>query len=140
MYSPHTHPLSLASPAVLPRHLLPSHPLCSTQGISDAKLEKLLEAARKMVGCGFVSGLEALVRQKARIKITTGSSELDKLLGGGLETGTVTEFFGEFRTGKTQIASTMCVTAQLGREYGGGAGKVRGLVLVHRWCGGGRLA
>jgi singapore isolate B (sub-type 7) whole genome shotgun sequence assembly, scaffold_11 len=47
------------------------------------------------------------------IKITTGSSELDALIGGGIETMSVTEIFGEFRTGKTQLAHTLCVTAQL---------------------------
>lgn len=47
------------------------------------------------------------------IKITTGSSELDSLLGGGIETMSITEIFGEFRTGKTQLAHTLCVTAQL---------------------------
>ena len=47
------------------------------------------------------------------LKITTGSSELDSLLGGGIETMSITEIFGEFRTGKTQLAHTLCVTAQL---------------------------
>jgi len=61
---------------------------------------------------------------QSRIKITTGSKELDAILGGGVETGVITEVFGEFRTGKTQLAAMLCVTAQLGREHGGGAGKV----------------
>ena len=47
------------------------------------------------------------------LKITTGSSELDSLLGGGIDTMSITEIFGEFRTGKTQLAHTLCVTAQL---------------------------
>ena len=47
------------------------------------------------------------------IKMTTGSSELDTLIGGGVETMSITEVFGEFRTGKTQLAHTLCVTAQL---------------------------
>lgn len=50
---------------------------------------------------------------KKVLKITTGSSELDSLLGGGIETMSITEIFGEFRTGKTQLAHTLCVTAQL---------------------------
>jgi RecA/RadA recombinase len=37
------------------------------------------------------------------ITISTGSSDLDNLLGGGVETGSLTEIFGEFRTGKTQV-------------------------------------
>ena len=56
-------------------------------------------------------------------QITTGSKELDKLLGGGIETGSITEIFGEFRTGKTQICHTMAVTCQLPIDSGGGEGK-----------------
>ena len=55
--------------------------------------------------------------------ISTGSQELDKLLGGGIETGSITEIFGEFRTGKTQICHTLCVTCQMAKNEGGGAGK-----------------
>jgi DNA repair protein RAD51 len=55
--------------------------------------------------------------------LSTGSKELDKLLGGGIETGSITEIFGEFRTGKTQICHTLCVTCQLSKEQGGGEGK-----------------
>ena len=46
-------------------------------------------------------------------QLTTGSKELDKLLGGGIETGSITEMFGEFRTGKTQLCHTLAVTCQV---------------------------
>jgi meiotic recombination protein DMC1 len=58
------------------------------------------------------------------IHVTTGSTELDKLLGGGVETMGITEVFGEFRTGKTQLCHTLCVTSQLPVSQGGGSGKV----------------
>lgn len=58
------------------------------------------------------------------IKITTGAASLDAVLGGGLETGSITEVFGEFRTGKTQLAHTICVTSQLSFGMKGGQGKV----------------
>lgn len=54
--------------------------------------------------------------------LTTGSKCLDTLLGSGIETGTITEIFGEFRTGKTQLCHTLCVTCQLPIKDGGGAG------------------
>jgi DNA repair protein RAD51 len=57
------------------------------------------------------------------VYLSTGSKELDKLLQGGIETGSITEFFGEFRTGKTQLCHTLCVTCQMGIEHGGGEGK-----------------
>ena len=63
------------------------------------------------------------LRQRV-IKITTGSSDLDTLLGGGIETMSITEIFGEFRTGKTQLAHTLCVTAQLPSEMHRANGKV----------------
>ncbi len=44
------------------------------------------------------------------IHLSTGSQSLDQLLGGGVETGSITEIFGEFRTGKTQLCHTLCVT------------------------------
>lgn len=73
---------------------------------------------------GFEPSNIFLEKRKNLTYLTTGSKELDKLLGGGIETGSITEMFGEFRTGKTQICHTLCVTAQLLKEDGGGAGKV----------------
>ncbi len=53
-----------------------------------------------------------------------GSNDLDVLLGGGVETGSITEIFGEFRTGKTQLCHTLCVTAQRPIDQGGAEGRV----------------
>ena len=63
-------------------------------------------------------------KRRAVVHVTTGSSALDRILGGGIETGSITELFGEFRTGKTQLAHTLCVTSQLSFEMKGGQGKV----------------
>lgn len=57
-------------------------------------------------------------------QVHTGSKQLDAILGGGVETGSITEFFGEFRSGKTQLMHTLCVTSQLSRESGGAEGRV----------------
>jgi meiotic recombination protein DMC1 len=104
---------------------VPSKKLLAIKGISDAKCEKILECARQLKPVGFLSGSDFLLAStRARVRITTGSKELDRVLGGGIETGSVTEFFGEFRCGKTQIAATLAVTCQLTREDGGAAGKV----------------
>lgn len=72
----------------------------------------------------FITGNEMRLRRKEVVQITTGSSCLDEILGGGIETKSITEAFGEFRCGKTQLCHTLCVTAQLPREMGGGNGKV----------------
>ena len=60
-----------------------------------------MEACQKLVPMEFKTAAEYLEQRKNIINITTGSSEFDKLLGGGIETGSITEIFGEFRTGKT---------------------------------------
>jgi len=79
--------------------------------------------ATKLVPMGFTTATEFHQRRADMISITTGSKELDTLLGGGLETGSITEIFGEFRTGKTQLCHTLAVTCQLPLDMGGGEGK-----------------
>ncbi|BDA48492.1 Meiotic recombination protein DMC1 homolog A [Coccomyxa sp. Obi] len=100
--------------------------LADIKGLSDAKVEKLLEAARKL--CPNHGWLSAKTveqqRSKEIVKISLGAQAINELLGGGLESKCITEIYGEFRTGKTQICHTLCVTTQLPPEQGGGAGKV----------------
>ncbi len=57
-------------------------------------------------------------------KITVGSKELDTLLGGGFETGAITECFGQYGSGKSQIAHALAVRAQLPPDKGGIGGQV----------------
>jgi len=63
---------------------------------------------------GFTTATEFHQKRSEIIQITTGSKELDKLLNSGIETGSITEMFGEFRTGKTQLCHTLAVTCQVG--------------------------
>ncbi|WMV47811.1 hypothetical protein MTR67_041196 [Solanum verrucosum] len=86
--------------------------LTGIKGLSEAKVEKICEAAEKIVNFGYITGSEALLKRKAVVRITTGSQALDELLGGGIETSAITEAFGEFRSGKTQLAHTLCVSTQ----------------------------
>ena len=95
--------------------------LCEIKGISDAKVDKIKEAANKIEQDEFVTGLVYAEKRKCCFRISTGSLEFDKILGGGIESMGITECFGEFRTGKTQIAHTLCVTTQMpGQSHGGG--------------------
>lgn len=77
----------------------------------------------KLVPMGFTTATEMHQRRSELISITTGSKQLDTLLAGGIETGSITEVFGEFRTGKSQICHTLAVTCQLPFDMGGGEGK-----------------
>ncbi|PJF17429.1 Rad51 recombination DNA repair [Paramicrosporidium saccamoebae] len=101
----------------------PKKALLLIKGISEAKADKIICEAAKLVPMGFTTAAEFHQRRAEVVFITSGSRELDKLLGGGLETGSITELFGEFRTGKTQLCHTLAVTCQLPIENGGGAGK-----------------
>eukprot|EP01112_Ceratiomyxa_fruticulosa_P020161 TRINITY_DN679_c0_g1_i1.p1 TRINITY_DN679_c0_g1~~TRINITY_DN679_c0_g1_i1.p1 ORF type:complete len:354 (+),score=83.45 TRINITY_DN679_c0_g1_i1:395-1456(+) len=97
--------------------------LAAIKNISDAKAEKLIAEAAKLVPMGFTTAMEIHKQRQEIIQVTTGSKELDKLLDGGIETGSITEIFGEFRTGKTQICHTLAVTCQLPLSSNGGEGK-----------------
>lgn len=67
-----------------------------------AKVDKIKEAARKIDirGAAFKTGLDVKESRKRVIRVTTGAKGLDAILGGGVETASITELFGEFRTGK----------------------------------------
>ncbi|KAK4357158.1 hypothetical protein RND71_022768 [Anisodus tanguticus] len=98
--------------------------LTGIKGLSEAKVDKICEAAEKIVNFGYITGSDALLKRKQVVRITTGSQALDELLGGGIETSAITEAFGEFRSGKTQLAHTLCVSTQLPTSMKGGNGKV----------------
>jgi len=97
--------------------------LIAIKGISDAKADKIVAESAKLVPMGFTTATEFHQKRSETIQITTGSKELDRLLGSGIETGSITEIFGEFRTGKTQICHTLAVTCQLPIDSNGGEGK-----------------
>lgn len=98
--------------------------LLKIKGLSEVKVEKVKEAAGKIIQVGFIPAtIQADIRRRV-FAISTGSKQLDSVLGGGVMTMSITEVFGEFRCGKTQMSHTLCVTAQLPRELGGGEGKV----------------
>ncbi len=88
----------------------PKKALVLVKGLSEAKVEKLIEACQKIVNLGFQTASTYFEKRQSMVHLTTGSASLDTLLGGGVETGSITEIFGEFRTGKTQISHTLCVT------------------------------
>ncbi|XP_049778845.1 meiotic recombination protein DMC1/LIM15 homolog isoform X3 [Schistocerca cancellata] len=99
--------------------------LCGIKGFSEAKVDKIKEACCKIgTGMGFLTALEVSDRRKYVFRVSTGSQELDKLLGGGVESMAITEAFGEFRTGKTQLCHTLCVSAQMPGANGYCGGKV----------------
>ncbi|KAI5190258.1 DNA repair protein RAD51 [Nematocida minor] len=101
----------------------PRKKLLNIRGFAEAKIDKIIKEASRYVDLGFQTAEVVHQKRLQMNMITTGSSELDKLLGGGIETGAITELFGEFRTGKTQLCHMLAVTCQLPLERGGCNGK-----------------
>jgi len=95
-----------------------------TAGIGEAMAEKVIEAARNSMAITFVRGDELVELRKNVRKLTTGCSSLDRLLNGGIETESLTELYGEFGSGKSQMCHQLCVTVQLGEAQGGLNGSV----------------
>ena len=71
----------------------------------------------------FVTATKLYEKRKQEERISTGSKNLDDLFVGGIETGSVTEIYGEYGTGKTQLCHTLSVLVQQSRSQGGLNGK-----------------
>jgi DNA repair protein RadA len=98
--------------------------LSELAGVSESNARKIIQAARKMLDLGFIDGTEYAKKRESVFYITTGSKALDSLLGGkGVESKAITEVFGAYGSGKTQIGLMLSVNVQLPPEEGGALGK-----------------
>ena len=88
-------------------------------GVSEKKALAIIGVARSSISVSFVRADELLKMRQNVLRLTTGSKALDGLLGGGLETQTITEFYGEYSSGKSQVCHQLCVNVQLPPERGG---------------------
>ncbi|MCK4952158.1 DNA repair and recombination protein RadA [Candidatus Bathyarchaeota archaeon] len=91
-------------------------------GIGEKKAGEIICEVRSYISLPFIRVDELLKKQQTVLRLTTGSKSLDDLVGGGLETQTITEFYGEFGSGKSQICHQLCVNVQLTPERGGFGG------------------
>ncbi|MFX1377322.1 MAG: DNA repair and recombination protein RadA [Promethearchaeota archaeon] len=99
--------------------MYPLSKLTDEVGLGEKTAEKLVKTAQDVEKMGFKSADLIWEKRKLLNKLSTGSQNFDDLLGGGIEPGAVTEVFGEYRTGKTQLAHQLCVNVQLSYERGG---------------------
>ncbi|MCK4243970.1 DNA repair and recombination protein RadA, partial [Candidatus Bathyarchaeota archaeon] len=88
-------------------------------GISEKQANNMINEARNSISLTFLRADELLKMRKNVARLTTGSEAIDELLGGGLETQTITEFYGAFSTGKSQMCHQLCVNVQLPINKGG---------------------
>lgn len=91
--------------------------------IGEGVAEKVIEAARKSEKIDFETAYDVLERRKEVGRISVGSQGFNELIGGGIETQSITEVFGEFGSGKSQISHELAVTVQLPVEQGGLGGQ-----------------
>ena len=88
--------------------------------IGEDQAKKIINAAREALGLvSFETADKVLEKRLKMKKITTGSKKLDELLGGGIPTQAITEAFGAFGSGKTQLAFQLSVNVQLPEDQGG---------------------
>jgi DNA repair protein RadA len=88
-------------------------------GVSEKKAFAIIEAARSSISVSFIRADELLKMRSSVLRLTSGSKALDAILDGGLETQTITEFYGEYGSGKSQICHQLCVNVQLPPQRGG---------------------
>ena len=94
--------------------------LSNTADIGESTAADIINAARDAADIGgFETGANVLERREQIGKLSWQVDEVDDLLGGGVETQSITEVYGEFGAGKSQVTHQLAVNAQLPKEYGG---------------------
>ncbi len=96
--------------------------LASILEIGHATAGKIINGARQMLKMGFTPADQVWKQREAMAKITTSSKSLDALLGGGIETQAITEAYGQFGSGKSQLGFQLAINVQLPQDKGGLSG------------------
>lgn len=86
--------------------------LTDAAGVSEAVARKIIQSARDGLDMGFQTGTDMLTKRNNVLKIKSGSQNIDQMLNGGFETGAITECFGQYGSGKTQIGHALAVSVQ----------------------------
>ncbi|QAU13171.1 DNA repair and recombination protein RadA [Halorubrum sp. BOL3-1] len=94
--------------------------MSNTADIGESSASDIINAAREAADVGgFETGAAVLERRQEIGKLSWQIDEVDDLLGGGMETQSITEVYGEFGAGKSQVTHQMAVNVQLSEENGG---------------------
>lgn len=104
--------------------IAPIRELIEKAGLENSVALKISRAARETIQTDFITAKQLYERRQNLQRLSFASTNLDKLLGGGLETQAITEFVGEFGAGKSQICMKLSVMTQLPTAEGGLEGKV----------------
>ncbi len=98
--------------------------LVAVASIGEGTAIKAIKAARDSLEMGFEPAEKILERRKSINKLSTGAKTLDDVLGGGIESQSITEVYGKFASGKSQWCFQLCVMSQLPKAQGGLDGNV----------------
>ena len=88
-------------------------------GVGEKQAAKIITVARDSIATSFVRADELMRMRQNLLRLTMTSKQLDELVGGGLESQTITEFYGEYGAGKSILCHQLAVNAQLPIEQGG---------------------
>ena len=97
--------------------------LASIAEIGEGQASKIIKSVKDMLDIGYETADKVLEKRISISKISTGSKNLDNLQGGGIETQEITESYGAFGSGKTQIGFQIATMVQLPKEKGGLEGR-----------------
>jgi DNA repair protein RadA len=88
--------------------------IASMTGSSETTVRKWQSMARDLLDISsFEPGDKVEKKQDKRFYISTGSKEFDRILNGGVRSQAVTEAYGQFKSGKTQLSHQLAVNVQL---------------------------
>ena len=94
--------------------------LSNTADVGESNANDIIQAAREAADIGgFETGANVLERRQQIGKLEWLIPEVDDMLGGGVETQSITEVYGEFGAGKSQVTHQLAVNVQLPQEAGG---------------------
>lgn len=93
--------------------------LAAIAEIGEGQAAKIVKAVREILEIGYETADKILERRTSVARITTGSKNLDNLLGGGVETQAITETYAQYGAGKSQLGFTLAVNVQLPQDRGG---------------------
>jgi len=98
--------------------------LSNKADVGESSAGDIINAAREAADVGgFETGAAVLARRERIGKLKMLVPEVDELLGGGVETQSITEVYGEFGAGKSQVTHQLAVNVQLPAEHGGLEGR-----------------
>lgn len=97
--------------------------LAELAGLGVPSARKVIQEANKILKIGFEKGSDFQTKMRNVSHITTGVKSLDKLIGGGIESKSITEVFGAWGAGKSQLAHAIAVNVQMPIDKGGLEGK-----------------